>query len=101
LALGAGGVAFAQTSTDKATHKEVKERRADNRPEWEKQFKAADKNGDGGLSKDEATAAKGFGQVKKNFDAMDTNHDGKVTIAEHDAWQTQQKAAKQAAKTSK
>jgi len=39
--------------------------------------------------------------VKANFDAMDTNHDGKVTLAEHDAWQKKQADAKKAAKASK
>jgi hypothetical protein len=36
-------------------------------------FKAADKNDDGGLSKDELAQAKGFEVIKKNFDAMDAN----------------------------
>ena len=41
-------------------------------------FKAADKDGDGALSKAEADAA-GLKGVSKNFDRIDTNKDGKVT----------------------
>jgi len=60
------------------------------RAKWEAHFKAADKNGDGGLSKDELAKSKGFPHIRDNFDAMDSNKDGKVTIAEHDAWQKAQ-----------
>jgi len=43
-------------------------------------FKAADKNGDGALSKDEATASMPL--VARHFDALDTNKDGVVTQEE-------------------
>jgi hypothetical protein len=51
-------------------------------------FKAADKNGDGALSKDELAAAnpKDFSEMRKYFDQMDANKDGKVTEAERQAW---------------
>ena len=92
IALGFAGSALAQTSSTPAPDKKKVDR-----AKWEKNFKDADKNGDGALSKDELNAAKGFPGVKKNFDAIDANKDGKVTIAEHQAWQSQ-RAAQKAAK---
>ena len=44
-------------------------------------MKAADKDGDGALSKAEADAA-GMTRLSKNFDKLDANKDGKVTRAE-------------------
>ena len=44
-------------------------------------FKAADKNGDGAISKSEADAA-GMKRLSKNFDKVDANKDGKVTREE-------------------
>lgn len=70
------------------------EEKAEARAKWEAAFKAADKNGDGGLSKEELAAVKGFPIIRNNFDAMDANKDGKVTIAERDAWLQAQRAAK-------
>ena len=87
ITLGFAGSALAQTTSKP------------DRAKWEQNFKKADKNGDGGLSKEEVAKFKNSG-IKNNFDAMDTNHDGKVTMAEHDAWQAQQQAAKKAAKKS-
>jgi hypothetical protein len=55
------------------------------RDEVEKRFKDADKNNDGGLSREEAKAGK-FTGIESNFDAMDTNKDGKVTRQERSAW---------------
>jgi hypothetical protein len=55
------------------------------RDQAEKRFKDADKNNDGGLSREEAKAGK-FTGIENNFDAMDTNKDGKVTPAERRAW---------------
>jgi hypothetical protein len=90
ITLGFAGSAFAQsTSTAKPKG---------DRAKWEKNFKAADKDGDGALSKEEVNARKGFPGIKKNFDAMDANHDGKVTVAEHDAWQDSQRAARRDAR---
>jgi hypothetical protein len=48
-------------------------------------FKAADKDGDGAISKAEADAA-GMKGVSKNFDKMDANKDGKVSRDEAKAW---------------
>jgi Ca2+-binding EF-hand superfamily protein len=42
-------------------------------------FKAADKDNDGTLTKEEATA---MPRVAKNFDAIDTDHDGTVSMDE-------------------
>lgn len=41
-------------------------------------MKAADKDGDGAISKAEADAA-GMTRLSKNFDKLDTNKDGKLT----------------------
>jgi hypothetical protein len=56
-------------------------------------FKAADLNGDGGLSKDELdkTDPSEFKVIKAKFEEMDTNKDGKVTIGEANAWQITQR----------
>ncbi|WP_211097203.1 MULTISPECIES: EF-hand domain-containing protein [Oxalobacteraceae] len=45
---------------------------------FDEQFKAADKDGDGALSRTEAEAAN-WGRLTDNFDRLDTNKDGKVT----------------------
>ena len=59
-------------------------------------FKAADTNGDGGLSRDELakTTRFQFALIKANFDQMDANKDGKVTPEERDAWIEAQRAKK-------
>ena len=44
-------------------------------------MKAADKDGDGAISKAEANAA-GMTRLSKNFDKLDANKDGKVTRKE-------------------
>jgi len=102
--------AYAQTTPAPAAKTEktaqpakTKEERQEARAKFEAQFKAADKNVDGGLSKDElAPTQKGdFSAIKKNFDAMDTNKDGKVTIAERDAWGKARAAEKKAVETKK
>jgi Ca2+-binding EF-hand superfamily protein len=48
---------------------------------FEERFKAADKDGDGALTKEEAKAA-GLNRLVDHFDQVDANHDGKVTIDE-------------------
>ncbi|MHA6894370.1 EF-hand domain-containing protein [Ralstonia pseudosolanacearum] len=62
-------------------------------------FKAADKNGDGALTREEMQA--GLPKLAKHFDEIDANHDGKVTEdeirafmkARHDAHHAQHGAA--------
>ena len=44
---------------------------------FDAKFKAADKDNDGSLTKDEAQA--GMPRLAKNFDQIDANHDGKIT----------------------
>ncbi|HVL77400.1 MAG TPA: EF-hand domain-containing protein [Noviherbaspirillum sp.] len=44
-------------------------------------FMAADKNGDGALSREEAQAA-GLHRIVDNFDRLDADGDGKVTLDE-------------------
>ena len=56
-------------------------------------FKAADTNGDGGLTRDELakTPETAFRAIKDHFDEMDTNKDGKVTPAEGNVWSMKQR----------
>lgn len=56
-------------------------------------FKAADTNGDGGLSRDELakTPPKAFRGIKEHFDEMDADKDGKVTPAEGKVWGMKQR----------
>lgn len=57
-------------------------------PEWQASFKKADLNDSGGLSKAELgqTSTQSFADIKKDFDKMDGNKDGQVTIAEYQAY---------------
>lgn len=56
------------------------------RKDFEDRFAKADTNKDGALSKKEASsaAAPGFPVMNKNFDAMDKDRNGKVTISERE-----------------
>ncbi|MBL8511007.1 MAG: EF-hand domain-containing protein [Betaproteobacteria bacterium] len=54
-------------------------RRADMKAEMESRLKAADKNGDGKISREEAAA---LPRIAKKFDQIDTNKDGFVTLEE-------------------
>src|SRR5262249_51370755 len=56
------------------------ERRAAHQQKFQARFKAADTNGDGGLSKAETTAA--FPRLARHFDTLDANKDGVVTLDE-------------------
>ena len=69
MALAAGSsTALTQTP---APAKKTKEERQDARAKFEAQFKAADTNGDVGLSKDELAQTKDLPAILKNFDAVD------------------------------
>ncbi len=48
--------------------------------EFEQRFRAADKNKDGKLTRDEAYAA--FPRMPQYFDEIDSNHDNAITLAE-------------------
>lgn len=65
----------------KLSHTEKAEAREQAQARW----READKNRDGGLSREEAKAG-GYPTIERNFDAMDTNKDGKVTFQERAAW---------------
>ncbi len=58
----------------------MEEHRAKMKAEFEAKFKAADKNNDGALTRDEFKAA--FPRMADRFDTIDANRDGKVTTAE-------------------
>jgi Ca2+-binding EF-hand superfamily protein len=49
--------------------------------QFEERFKAADKDGDGALTKTEAEAGK-LQHIAQHFDKIDANKDGKVTREE-------------------
>ena len=63
--------------------------------EMQKRFAAADKNGDGRLTKDEAQA--GMPYVYKHFDEIDSAHSGAVTLADIAAFARAKQAARKAA----
>src|SRR5688572_4300349 len=73
---------------DDADKAKRKERREAMQQESAAHFKAADKDGDGALSKAELAAApaKQFPNIRDHFDQMDANKDGKVTMAERNTW---------------
>lgn len=76
-ALLGGGMAIAQSPVE--TTKENKKPRY--LAKFDEEFKAADADGDGALTKTEAESAH-MGRVVDNFDKLDVDKDGKVTRAE-------------------
>lgn len=72
--------AFAQTPADPAKS-EKREQRASHMQE---RLKAADKNGDGKISREEATAS--LPKLSKHFDQIDANKDGFISKDEMKAW---------------
>ncbi len=60
----------------------------------QKRFAAADKNGDGRLTREEAQA--GMPMVYKHFDEIDKAHAGSVSLADIAAFAKDRRAAKQA-----
>jgi EF hand len=60
-----------------------------------KRFAAADANGDGKLTKEEAKGKMPF--VYKHFDEIDTSHSGAVTLADITAFAQARQAARKAA----
>ncbi|OWW22701.1 hypothetical protein [Noviherbaspirillum denitrificans] len=73
-ALLGGGMAVAQSSSEPAKPPYALSKFSD-------QFKAADKDGDGALTREEAKNAN-LTRVVDNFDRLDANKDGKVTREE-------------------
>lgn len=68
-----GGMAIAQSPADPAP-----ERKPRYLAKFDEQFKAADKDGDGALTKAEAESAN-LGRIVSHFDRIDANKDGKAT----------------------
>jgi hypothetical protein len=75
----------AAQDTDRAKHMAA---------EMQKRFAAADKNGDGRLTRDEAQA--GMPYVYKHFDAIDKTRQGSISLAEIAAFAREQRAARKA-----
>jgi hypothetical protein len=68
-------------------------RRSAMKEKFEADFKAADKNGDGGLSKEEAQAS--MPRLASHFDQLDANKDGVVTQEELQAHHQQMRSMHQ------
>jgi Ca2+-binding EF-hand superfamily protein len=86
LALAGGSLAVHAQTPSPAPAAKSQAQKAEARARWMANFKKTDKNGDGGLSKEELAATKGFSIIRENFDAMDANKDGKVTVDERQEW---------------
>ena len=86
LCLGATGAVQAQDG--KAG------RARDMAAELQKRFAAADKNGDGRLTKEEAQA--GMPMVSRHFDEIDKAHAGSISLADIAAFAKDKRGAKQA-----
>jgi hypothetical protein len=59
----------------------------------ESRFRAADRNGDSALSRSELGQTSSFAGVRNNFDAVDADRDGRVTLQELRAWTKSRRAA--------
>lgn len=73
-ALFGGGMAIAQSPTEPAPLQKTPRYLA----KFDEQFKAADKDGDGALTRAEAESAN-LTRIVNHFDQLDANHDGKAT----------------------
>lgn len=93
-ALFAGAAMAEGNAAAPGQQKKAGKTEAEQRAHWEAAFKKADTDGDGALSKAELdkTDAKAFPAIKKHFDAMDANKDGKITPAERDGFAEASKA---------
>ena len=63
--------------------------------ELQKRFSAADVNGDGKLTREEAKA--GMPRVAEHFDEIDAAHAGSITMADIERWAIKQRAARKGA----
>ena len=77
-------VTLAQTPPDGANGERAKK--------MHEHLKAADKNGDGLISREEATAS--LPRLAKHFDEIDTNKDGQISKEEMKAFHEKRKAAR-------
>jgi len=79
-ALFGGGIALAQTSATPAPSASP-QKQPHFVARFDEQFKAADKDGDSGLTREEAHSA-GLKRIVDNFSRLDVNKDDKVTREE-------------------
>ncbi|MEP7156427.1 MAG: EF-hand domain-containing protein [Betaproteobacteria bacterium] len=66
--------------------------KGDRAQKMHERMKAADKNGDGKISREEAAAS--LPRIAKHFDDIDTNKDGQITKEEMKAFHEKNHAAK-------
>ena len=88
----AASFAFAQSPTAPADPAKTERRAA----HMQERLKAADKNGDGKISREEAAAS--LPKLAKHFDKIDANKDGYITKEEIKAWHDRHAARKAASK---
>jgi Ca2+-binding EF-hand superfamily protein len=93
----AGRVGFALVLASIATNTAAQDadRTRQMAAEMQKRFAAADKNGDGRLTKEEARA--GMPYVYQHFDAIDKTRQGTISLAEIAAYAREQRAARKGA----
>ena len=72
--------AFAQAPAEPGKN----EKRGERAAQMQERLKAADKNGDGKISREEATAS--LPKLSKHFDQIDANKDGFISKDEMKAW---------------
>jgi Ca2+-binding EF-hand superfamily protein len=89
---GVALVCAAGMSTGVVLAQDAKAGRGDMAEKLKERFAAADKNGDGKLSRDEAKAGMPF--VYKHYDEIDKAHTGAITMADITAYAKQMRAAK-------
>ena len=87
LALGAASIAGPALAQDGKAG-----RARDMAAEMQKRFAAADKNGDGRLTKEEAQA--GMPMVYQHFDEIDKAHAGSISLADIAAFAKEKRVAK-------
>ena len=92
LACGRVGFALVLVSIAAGAAAQDSDRARQVAAEMQKRFAAADKNGDGRLTKEEAEA--GMPQVYKHFDEIDKAKQGSITLAEIAAYAREKRAAR-------
>ena len=80
----AAATACAQAPTDAA--------KGERAQKMHERLKAADKNGDGKISREEAAAS--LPKLAKHFDEIDTNKDGQISREEMKTWHEKRQAQK-------
>jgi Ca2+-binding EF-hand superfamily protein len=77
------GFALASQASEGVASPDRKARHEEMKAQMLERFKAADTNGDGMISRDEANA--GLPQLAKHFDSIDTDKNGLITMQEFEA----------------